>query len=97
MIRLRFVKPTLSRVAWCATAVAVVCSLAAGLFLYGAAIATLSDTDRPSEGEYVRLLLLDLTFWGPVVLLTSWKLTTPLVLVLGSLAAGLRRVAPIPD
>ncbi len=97
MIRLQFVKPTPSRLAWCTTAVAVVCSLAAGLFLYGAAIATLSDNDRPSGGEYVRLLLLDLTFWGPVLLLTLWKFTTPLVLVVGSLAAGLRRIAPTPD
>jgi hypothetical protein len=97
MIRLRFVKPSLRRLVGCTTAVAVVCSLAAGLFLYGAAIATLSDTDRPSGGEYVRLLLLDLTFWGPVLLLTCWKYTTPLALVLGSLTAGIRRVPPAPD
>lgn len=96
MNSVRFAKPSFERVLWSIIAVAAACCVIAGVLLYSVAIATHSDVETLPKGEYVRLLILDLTLWGPVLLLTLWKFTLPLVVGLGWLAAALRRAAPPP-
>jgi len=61
-------------VVFLAAAVAVY-SVAAGLILYANAIALHSDPGPIPIGDYVRLLVVDITMWGPVVLITVWPVS----------------------
>jgi hypothetical protein len=89
MNRLHFRKPSIWRVFWTTVAVAAAGSLLAGLGLFTGAIAKHSDAGRTSPGDYVRLFILDLTFWGPVLVLTVWQITIPVIVALGVLVASL--------
>ncbi len=93
MNRLRFTKPSLWRVLWSVVAVAVAGSVIVGFALYIGAIATHNETEHPPTGDYVRLFILDLTLWGPILVLTVWQVTIPVIGVLGVLVASVRKTS----
>ncbi|MEB3070374.1 hypothetical protein [[Mycobacterium] vasticus] len=87
---LHFAKPSLQRVIWSMIAVAVASCVVAGLAASIGLIVTARDTP-PDCGEYVRLVVMCLTFWGPILLLTIWFITIPVIIALGALVASIRR------
>jgi uncharacterized membrane protein len=93
MNRLRFAKPSIRRVLWSVAAVAVAGSVIVGFGLYIGAIATHNDSGHTPAGEYVRLFILDLTLWGPILVLTVWQVTIPLIGLLGVLVASVRKAS----
>lgn len=89
---LHFAKPSLRRVIWSIVAVAVASCVTMGLAEAIGLIVTARDTSpTPDGGEYVRLMVMCLTFWGPVLLLTIWFITIPAIIALGALVASIRR------
>jgi hypothetical protein len=68
------------------------CSLLAGIVLYSAAIINHGDPEPVPKGEYVRLFILDITFWGPMVLLAVWQVSVPVLGALGVLGACVRKI-----
>lgn len=92
MTRLHFAKPSLRRALWSVAVVAVACCVIVGLAESIGLIVTSRDTSPvPDGGEYVRLVVLCLTFWGPILVLTVWFISVPVILVLGLLIASVRR------
>jgi hypothetical protein len=91
MNRLRFARPSIWRVLWSVVAVAVAGSVIAGFGLYIGAIATHNDAGHTPAGDYIRLFILDLTLWGPILVLTVWQVTIPLIGLLGVLVASVRK------
>jgi uncharacterized membrane protein len=91
--RLRFTKPSIWRVLWSVVAVAVAGSVIVGFGLYIGAIAIHNDTEHTLTGDYIRLFIIDLTFWGPILLLTVWQVTVPVIAVLGVLVASVRKTS----
>lgn len=88
-MRLRFVRPSLRRVLWSIVAVVVVCCVIAGIalsagFIHGATVPA-------TTGDYVRLVILCITFWGPMYLMIVWWISIPAMLALGTLVACVRR------
>lgn len=90
-VRLRWPSPQ-RMVVFLAAAVAVY-SVAAGLVLYANAIALHSDPGTIPIGDYVRLFVVDVTMWGPVVLITVWPVSAPVLVLSGAVAASLRRTS----
>lgn len=78
-----------------AAAVALFSALT-GIILYANAIATHNDPQPTPVGDYVRLFIVDITMWGPAVLLTVWPVSAPVVLAGTATKAGSdsRRAAP---
>jgi hypothetical protein len=93
MNRLRFTKPSLWRVLWSVVAVAVAGLVTVGFPLYIGAITTHNDTSRLPAGDYVRLFIVDLALWGPMVVLTLWQITIPVIRVHGVLQASVRETS----
>jgi hypothetical protein len=93
MNRLHFIKPSIWRVLWSVVAVAVAGSVIVGCGLYIGAIATHNDTGHTPAGDYVRLFILDLTLWGPMLVLTVWQVTIPVIGLLGVLVASIRKIS----
>lgn len=91
---IKFCKPSLRRALVCILAVTLVARISAGIVLYAVAIVTHSDPSPTPVGEYVRLLLLDLTFWGPITVITGWPIFVPVILAVGALVASIRVVDP---
>ncbi len=91
MNRLCFAKPSIWRVLWSVVAVAVAGSVIVGFGLYIGAIATHNDTGHTPSGDYLRLFILDLTLWGPILVLTVWQVSIPVIGVLGVLVASVRK------
>ena len=91
MSQLYFAKPSHWRILWSVVAVAVLASALLGCALFIGAIATHHDTGPTPGGDYLLLFILDLTFWGPTLLLTIWQVSVPVVIVLGVLLASLRK------
>lgn len=91
--RFQFRGPSVWRVLWSIVGVTVLCGIVAGIVLYANAIITHSDPEPTPTGDYIRLFLLDITFWGPMLLLTIWQVSVPVILVLGGLVASLRRTS----
>jgi hypothetical protein len=91
---IKFFKPNLRRALVCILAVTLVACISAGIVLYAVAIVMHSDPAPTPVGEYVRLLLLDLTFWGPVTVITGWPIFVPIILAVGALVASIRVVDP---
>lgn len=91
MSRLQFRRPSSWRMLWSVVGVSLVCGVAAGIVLYTNAIVAHSDTQPTPVGDYVRLFLLDITFWGPMLLLAVWQVSVPVILALGTLVASLRK------
>ena len=92
-----FAKPSVRRLMWSLVAVAVVSCLIAGIGLAIGSVRVGYESIVPaSTGDYVRLIVLCLTFWGPVFVLTAWPFSLPTILALGALAACVRR-NPSPD
>jgi hypothetical protein len=94
-MKLYLVKPSPQRLLGSITAVVLMSCVLAGVVLYSYEIITHSDPEPTPRGEYVRLFILDITFWGPMLLLATWLVSIPLILVLGVLAACARR-GPAP-
>lgn len=88
---LRFAKPSLWRVLWSIIAVAVVSCVITGIALSIGFIVGYDGPEPVSKGEYVRLVITCLTFWGPMYLLIAWWATIPAIIGLGALAACVRR------
>jgi hypothetical protein len=93
MNRLRFTKPSIRRVLWSVLAVAMAASVVVGVGLYIGAIAIHNDTGPTPAGDHVRLFVMDLTFWGPVLVVTVWQVTIPVIGVLGVLVASVRKTS----
>lgn len=85
--------PSPQRIAMFLAAAVAVYSVAAGLILYANAIALHSDPGPIPIGDYVRLLVVDITMWGPVVLITVWPVSAPVLVLSGVVAASLRRTS----
>jgi hypothetical protein len=76
-------------VLWSVIAVTVICCVITGIvlsigFIHGATAPAPTD-------EYIRLVILCITFWGPMYLLIGWWITIPTMLVIGVLVACVRR------
>lgn len=87
----RLTRPSLRRATGFIVATAVVLGVIAGLILYVNAIVTHSDTEPTPAGDYVRLFILDIAFWGPMALLALWQFSAPVILGVGVVAASLHR------
>lgn len=94
---IRFAKPTPRRLLVCTAATMVFVCAAAGIGLSVGMIAGIDDTSTIPTGEYVRLFIVNLTMWGPVLLLIAWPVSVPLILVLGITAACVRSAEPPID
>lgn len=66
----------------------------AGLVLFANALATRHDSHPNAIGDYVRLFILNIVFWGPRVLRAIYQVSVSLIPVLGLAAASLRRKPP---
>jgi hypothetical protein len=93
-VRFRFTKPSLRRVLWSILAVVVVCCVIAGITLSIGFIR--GDIAPAPTGDYIRLVILCITFWGPMYLLIVWWITVPAMIAMGVLAAWVRR-SPIAN
>ncbi len=88
---LKFTRPSVRRAVGFIAATVVLLGMIAGLVLFANAIATHHDSHPAPGGDYVRLFILDIVFWGPMALLAIWQISMPLILGLGLAAASLRR------
>lgn len=89
---LLFAKPSLRRAIWSIVAVAVACDVVvSSAYVVGAIVTGRNDSDPTTTGEYVQLAAMFLTFWSPILLLTFWYLTLPVVITIGLLIASVRR------
>jgi hypothetical protein len=71
-MKFRFAKPSVRRLVWTLVAVALLAGLIAGIVLAIGSVHVGEDSAEPvSTGEYVRMVVLCLTFWGPVLVLTA--------------------------
>ena len=91
MINRRVVKPPLRRIIVSIILVGAVSCILMGIFLYALAISGHKDRNPVNAGEYVRLFVVDITMWGPLLLMTLWQATIPVIVVLGVLAACVRK------
>lgn len=92
MKRFQFRRPSVWRALWSIIGIALLCGVLTGIALFAYDMALPSDPPT-ATGDYVRLFLLDITFWGPMLLLTIWQVSVPVILVLGGFAASLRRTS----
>lgn len=92
-VRVHLRWPSPRRIAIFLAATVAVFSVLAGLVLYANAIALHSDSGPTPSGDYVRLLVVDVTMWGPVVLITVWPVWAPVLVLSGVVAASLRRTS----
>jgi hypothetical protein len=87
-VRFRFTRPSLRRVLWSILVVVLVCCVIAGIAL---SIGFIRGATEPAPtGDYIRLVILCITFWGPMYLLIVWQITIPVMIALGVLAACVR-------
>ncbi|MBV0918241.1 hypothetical protein KC238_13370 [Mycobacteroides chelonae] len=92
MSRVGFRQPTVWRLLWSIIGVAVLCGMLIGIAMFIYEL-TLPSVPPTPTGDYVRLFFLDITLWGPIMLITAWPFTVPAILVLGALVASLRRTS----
>jgi hypothetical protein len=93
-VRFRFTKPSLRRVLWSILAVVAVCCVIVGIAL---SIGFIRGASGPAPtGDYIRLVILCITFLGPIYLLIAWQITIPAMIALGALVACVRR-SPAAD
>lgn len=84
---IRFVKPTLPRVVVCVLVVTAFTCVIVGIAISIAMIVGSSGTAPNPTGEYVRLFIVNITMWGPFMLIAGWPISLPAILVSGMLAA----------
>lgn len=95
---IKFAKPSLRRVIWSLVTVTVALSLCVSIRWYiGALIQSPSDPHPMSGGDTVRLAFTFLTVYGPMLIITIWPVTVPLILAVGALIATIRVVDPPDD
>lgn len=96
MTRLQFRAPSARRLLWSVVGVALLGGVIAGIVLYANAITTNDDAEPTPIGDYIRLFLLCLTVWGPLLLVTIWQVSVPVIVLIGALAASIRRTGSLP-
>lgn len=94
---IRFFKPSPARALWCIAAVTVFTCVITGIAMSIAMILASSDSMSPPTGEYVRLFIVNITMWSPILLVTVWFLSVPLILGMGLLLAYIHTAAPLHD
>jgi hypothetical protein len=88
---LRFAKPSARRVIWSIIGVALASCVISGIALaVGSSLGYTAPGPVPN-GHYVRLLVLCISFWGPVLLLTAWWISLPAIVGIGALVACVHR------
>jgi hypothetical protein len=92
---LHFVRPTRWRVVWSIGAAAFVVYITGVVVVYVLALTTHGVVEPSSSNTYVGLLMWDIVFAAPVFVLFFWWVSVPVILVLGVLAACMRR-GPAP-
>lgn len=94
---IEFAKPSPARALWCIAAVTVFTCVVTGIVMSIGMILVSSDSTPPPTGEYVRLFIVNITMWGPILLVTVWFLSAPVILAMGLLIAGICRPARLHD
>ncbi|MGJ6125529.1 hypothetical protein QN239_23435 [Mycolicibacterium sp. Y3] len=90
-MNMHFAKPSLRRALWSIVIVFVVSSVIAGIAVAIGFIVGKDSTTTVAAGEYVRLVVVSLTVWGPMYLLIAWQVSIPAIIGIGVLAASIRR------
>jgi hypothetical protein len=87
-VTLHLVKPSIRRVIWSITAVVVTACVVTGIALTVGLFTGHHDNENVPTGEFVRLVIMCLTIWGPMYLLIAWQISIPVIIALGALAAA---------
>ena len=95
MSHLHFVRPTRWRIVWSIVAAAFIAYITAVVVVYVLALTTHGVVEASPSNTYVGLLMWDIVFGAPVSMLFFWWLSVPVILILGVLAACMRR-GPAP-
>jgi hypothetical protein len=91
-VTLHFAKPSVRRLLWSIVVTAAMSCVIVGIALVVGSVHGGHESAVPaSAGEYVRWIILCLTLWGPVFVLTAWPYSVPAILAVGTLAACVRR------
>jgi len=90
-MKLHLVKPSIGRVFYSILVVAILGCLLTGIALAIGYTLGYNESDPAPAGEYLRLVVTSVVLWGPILLLTAWWVSIPAVLVIGILAASIRR------
>ena len=91
-MNLYFTKPKPNRFLWSTIAVTLCCCVVVGLAaVIGMSLSARNTAPAADGGEYVRLVILCLTFWGPILVFTFWYITFPIIIAFGLLTASIRR------
>lgn len=89
---IRFAKPSVRRALVCVAVVTVFVCVVVGIAMSTAMI--VGSSAPTSTGEYVRLFIVNITMWGPIMVITAWFLSAPVVLAVGVLVACIHVVDP---
>ncbi|WP_454788519.1 hypothetical protein [Mycolicibacterium lutetiense] len=76
---------------WIAVVAVCVCVLL-GIATSIAMILKSTDPASIPTGEYILLFVVNITMWSPIMLITAWFVSLPVIVVLGLLAAYVRVV-----
>jgi hypothetical protein len=90
-MKLRLVRPSIARLLCSIIAAAILTCLITGIALTIAFSLGYNGSEPAPTGEYVRLAVTSVVLWGPIFLLTAWWISVPVVILLGGLAARIRR------
>ncbi|MDH6199029.1 hypothetical protein M2272_005696 [Mycobacterium frederiksbergense] len=91
---IKFAKPSPLRALVCVAVVTVFMCVVVGIAISTAMIVGSSDPAPLPTGEYVRLFIVNITMWGPIMLITAWFLSVPVILAAGLLVACIHVVDP---
>lgn len=94
---IKFAKPSPLRALVCIAVVTVFVCVVAGIAMSTAMIVGSSDPTPLPTGEYVRLFIVNITMWGPILLITAWFISAPIILAVGLLVACIHVVDPTSD
>ena len=85
---LHFARPSLRRMFWSLIAATVACCVIVSSAYVIGALVTADERDPTSGGEYVRLAVVFLTIWSPLLLLNFWYLSLPVIVTVGTFIAS---------
>jgi hypothetical protein len=83
-------KPSVRRALCSIVTVALIACVVTGIALAAGFVHGHNDNGAIPDGEYVRLVVTALTIWGPMYLLIASKVSVPVIVAVGSLAACVR-------
>ncbi|MDV3125291.1 hypothetical protein M1247_10245 [Mycobacterium sp. 21AC1] len=89
---IKFVKPSVRRALVCAAIVMVFVCVVVGIAMSTAMIVGSSDPTPVPTGEYVRLFIVNITMWGPIMVITAWFISVPVIVALAILVACIQVV-----